>query len=293
MNTQRNLTRFLPCLLITAIGMSGCSSYYESQAEDMIERQMGAMVFVEGGAFMMGNPGGWSVRSDTVPAHRVVLDDFYIQKYEVTQGDFELFMKVTGYEPSDDRYDNKRDEWPDRFDDELPAVASWVDANAFCQWQGERVDRKVRLPTEAEWEFAARARGEMLRYATESGEAIEGVTMAAEVKNSRYDTPPYEVAMATPPGTFPPNPLGLYDMSGNVGEWVSDNFSKNYYEQSPIDNPQGPTEGQRDMFEKLPYRVLRGGDYKEFLGNTTVTRRKGSQTLASETRGFRCAGNPE
>lgn len=86
MNTQRNFTRFLPCLLISAIALPGCSSYYESQAKDMVERQMGAMVFVEGGEFMMGNPGGWSVRSDTIPVHRVVLDDFYIQKYEVTQG---------------------------------------------------------------------------------------------------------------------------------------------------------------------------------------------------------------
>jgi formylglycine-generating enzyme required for sulfatase activity len=82
-------------------------------------------------------------------------------------------------------------------------------------------------------------------------------------------------------------------MSGNVGEWVSDNYSENYYGQSPIDNPKGPTEGQRDIFEELPYRVLRGGDYKEFHGNTTVTRRKGSQTLSSETRGFRCASNLE
>lgn len=291
MNTPRNLTCFLTFLLLSVIGLPGCSSYYESQAKDMVERQMDAMVFVEGGEFMMGNPGGWDGSPNSWPSHKVVLNDFYIQKYEVTQRDFEAFMTVTGYESSDDRYDDMRDEMPERFDDELPAVASWVDANSFCRWLGEQTDTVVQLPTEAEWEFAARAQGQMLRYATENGEAIEGVTMAAGVKNSRYDTSPRKATMPTPPGKFPPNPLGLYDMSGNVNEWVRDNYSEDYYEKSPVDSPKGPAEGQRDIFEGLPYRVLRGGDYKNFLANTTVSRRRGSQTLASEVRGFRCSSD--
>lgn len=78
-------------------------------------------------------------------------------------------------------------------------------------------------------------------------------------------------------------------MSGNVGEWVSDNYSKDYYQGSPVNNPSGPEEGQKDIFDGDPYRVLRGGNFQDFGGNTTVTRRKGSQPLASETRGFRCA----
>ena len=242
---------------------------------------------------MLGNPGGWSVRSDTTPAHRVIVDDFYIQKYEVTQGDFELFMEVTGYTSSDERYEDLRDEIPERFEDELPAVASWDDATAFCDWLGKAIDGDVRLPTEAEWEYAARARGQMLRYATPNGEAIENETMAAKLEHTRYDEPPFEKPLPTRPGSFPPNPLGLHDMSGNVGEWVSDNYSAEYYQQSPVSNPQGPAEGERDIFEGLPYRVLRGGDYEEFRGNTTVTRRKGSQTLASETRGFRCASHSD
>jgi len=278
--------------LVLTSALSGCSLYFESQAKDMVQRQMDAMVFVEGGEFMMGNPGGWDGSRDSWPPHRVVLDDFYIQKYEVTQGDFELFIEVTGYEPSDDRYEDMRDKMSERFDDEFPAVASWVDAKAFCQWLGEHAGTKVRLPTEAEWEFAARSRGQMLRYATENGEAIEDVTMAAKVEHSRYAPPPYEVAMPNPPGTFPPNALGLYDMSGNVGEWVSDNYSEDFYEHSPVNNPKGPAEGQKDIFEGLPYRVLRGGNYENFLANTTISRRKGSQTLASEIRGFRCSTDP-
>ncbi len=280
--------KIVPVLTWVFVSLSGCSLYYEAKAEEMVERQMNAMVFVEGGEFMMGNPGGWSIRSDTIPAHRVVLDDFYIQKYEVTQGDFELFMAVTGYEPSDDRYDSIRDEFPDRFDHELPAVASWVDANAFCAWLGKQAGESVRLPTEAEWEFAARSRGQMLRYATGNGEAIEDVTMAAGLERNRYDTLPAQVVLPTPPGTFPPNELGLYDMSGNVGEWVSDYYTEDYYLHSPVNNPQGAENGEIGMLGDA-YRVLRGGKYTEFRGNTSVTRRKGSPTLAAETRGMRCA----
>lgn len=125
---QISLIRRLSLAAAVMLATAGCSAYYEYQAKDMVERQMDAMVFVEGGEFMMGNPGGWSVRSDTLPAHRVVLDDFHIQKHEVTQGDFELFQAVTGYEHSDKFYDDYRDENPDRYDSELPAVASWTDA---------------------------------------------------------------------------------------------------------------------------------------------------------------------
>ncbi|MEQ9546791.1 MAG: SUMF1/EgtB/PvdO family nonheme iron enzyme [Marinobacter sp.] len=281
--------RLLPALILSFSTLPGCSFYYDAKAEDMAERQMETMVFVEGGEFMMGNPGGWSVRSDTIPVHRVILDDFHIQKYEVTQEDFELFMAQTGYEPSDKRYEELIDENSERFAGELPAVASWTDANAFCQWLGEQSGKNVTLPTEAQWEYAARAGGQMLRYATRNGKAIPDETMAAGPTPHARDGRPYDERLPVKPGSFPPNPLGLYDMSGNVGEWVSDNYSKDYYQESPVSNPSGPEEGQKDIFDGDPYRVLRGGNFQDFSGNTTVTRRKGSQPLASETRGFRCA----
>lgn len=288
---QISLIRRLSLAAAVMLATAGCSAYYEYQAKDMVERQMDAMVFVEGGEFMMGNPGGWSVRSDTLPAHRVVLDDFHIQKYEVTQGDFELFQAVTGYEHSDKFYDDYRDENPDRYDSELPAVASWTDAMAFCQWVGEMSDHPVTLPTEAQWEYAARARGQNLRYATKNGKAEAGITMAPKATSRRYDEAPREKPLPNPPGTFPPNPIGLYDMSGNVGEWVRDYYREDYYENSPVNNPAGPEQAPEHTFEGETYtvNVLRGGDYKDFIGNTTVTRRKGSQDLGSESTGFRCS----
>lgn len=288
MNTPRNLTCFLTFLLLSVIGLPGCSSYYESQAKDMVERQMDAMVFVEGGEFMMGNPGGWSVRSDTVPVHRVVLDEFYIQKYEVTQGDFELFMEVTGYEPSSRFYDKWRDEKPKRYHSDLPAVASWKDAVTYCNWLGEKANEPTQLPTEAQWEYAARARGKALRYATKDGEAIENETMAPRRVRARFDESPVGSLVPHPPGKFPPNPIGLYDMSGNAAEWVQDYYQKDYYEYSQTHNPLGPKTPDASSPPGNPYRVLRGGNFKDFVGNTTVTRRKEIQNGAGETTGFRC-----
>ncbi|MDI9246713.1 SUMF1/EgtB/PvdO family nonheme iron enzyme [Marinobacter sp. CHS3-4] len=274
-----------------AIFTTGCGPYYDYRAEGMVERQMDAMVFVEGGEFMMGNPGGWSVRSDTLPVHRVVLDDFHIQKYEVTQGDFELFQAATGYEHSYQFYDKKRDENPDRYDSELPAVASWIDAMAFCQWLGDMSGKPVTLPTEAQWEYAARARGKIIRYATENGEAEEGITMAAGPTPRAWQGRPYDEMLPNPPGSFPPNSIGLYDMSGNVAEWVNDYYSESYYKDSPVHNPKGPQEGIKTVIGTNPdvYRVLRGGEYRDFIGNTTVTRRKEIQNGSNGITGFRCA----
>ena len=122
-------------LLSTSL-LIACTST-EEKVSDLLQRHMDAFVFVEGGSFMMGNPGGWSVRSDTLPAHKVTLDSFSIQKYEVTQGDMDLFMEVTGYVSAYKSYDQRREKYPNRFIDTLPAVVAWSDARAFCQWLGD------------------------------------------------------------------------------------------------------------------------------------------------------------
>jgi formylglycine-generating enzyme required for sulfatase activity len=234
---------------------------------------------------MMGNPGGWDGSKDSWPPHKVVLDDFYIQKYEVTQGDFELFMATTGYEHSSEYYEQLREEKPDRYQPQLPAVVSWSDASEFCQWLNGQTGKNVNLPTEAQWEYAARSRGKMMRYGTATGKAERGVTIAARPSEYRRQ----KQALPKPPGSFPPNPLGLYDMSGNVAEWIRDYYHGDYYEDSPIKNPEGPIDPVIENWSNEPYRVLRGGDFKDFSGNTTVTRRKAIQRVTNETTGFRCA----
>ncbi len=215
--------------LLSTITLAACTST-EDKINDLLERHMNAFVFVEGGSFMMGNPGlGWALGADSYPAHKVTLDSFSIQKYEVTQGDMDLFMEVTGYVSAYNSYDKDRERYPGRFVAKLPAVAAWSDAKTFCLWLGEIGNIKIDLPTEAQWEYAARSRGQMYRFATDTGEATPSINMASRSTKLYIDPS----ALPLPPGSFPANPLGLYDMSGNAIEWVQDNYQPDYYQHSP------------------------------------------------------------
>ena len=273
--------------LLTATLLTACTST-EDKVNDLLERHMNAFVFVEGGSFMMGNPGlGWALGADSYPAHKVTLDSFSIQKYEVTQGDMDLFMEVTGYVSTYENYDRKRDNNPDRFIDELPAAVTWGDARSFCQWLGSLNNSTIDLPTEAQWEYAARSRGQMYRFATDTGEAIEGVNMAKAAQKGIFDRNAFPLA----PASFPPNPLGLYDMSGNAAEWVLDNYQPDYYKHSPEHNPQGPKTAKvskRDGENTYHFKITRGGRFYDFWGNTTVSRLESVATLIGLDDGFRC-----
>jgi len=258
----------------------------EEKVNDLLQRHMDSFVFVEGGSFMMGNPGGWSVRPDTIPVHKVTLDSFSIQKYEVTQGDMDLFMEATGYVSNYIRYDKRRNKSANRFIDELPAVSTWDDARAFCQWLGKLSNKSIDLPSEAQWEYAARSRGKMVRFATDTGRQEAGVNMAPESKGG-FSNPN---ALPLPPGSFPSNPLGLFDMSGNAAEWVLDNYQPDYYEHSPEHNPQGPKIGQIVNLLGITYqqKVLRGGSFYDYWGNTTVSKLRAASGIFGLDTGFRC-----
>jgi len=113
--------------------------------------------------------------------------------------------------------------------------------------------------------------------------------MAPRRVRTRFDDPPFDDLIPHPPGKYPPNSIGLYDMSGNVAEWVQDYYQKDYYKHSPVLNPRGPQTPDASSPSNNPYRVLRGGSFKDFNGNTTVTRREEIQNGVGETTGFRCS----
>ena len=189
-----------------------------------------AMIFIPGGCFEMGDlfePEG----ADRHPVHTVCLDDYYIGETEVTQA---VWTRVMGSEPVAFFRD------PDYPVEE----ASWSDAAAFLKALNIQTKRNYRLPTEAEWEFAARERGEKKRWS--------GTDNPAEISKFAW----YEGdsgGRTHPVRQKLPNRLGLYDMSGNVWEWVQDHYAETYYQQSPRWNPRGPGDGK--------YYVLRGGSY--------------------------------
>jgi formylglycine-generating enzyme required for sulfatase activity len=187
------------------------------------------MVYVKGGCYRMGC-GSWTsdCDSDEKPGHEVCVDDFYIGKYEVTQGQWRALL---GNNPSNFK---KGDNYP-------VEMVSWDDAQEFIGKLNGKTGRSFRLPTEAEWEYAARSGGKAEKYA--GGNDIEAV--AWYTSNSGGATHPV--------GAKRPNGLGIYDMSGNVWEWCQDWFEGGYYGKSPRNNPQGPSSGS--------FRVYRGGGW--------------------------------
>jgi formylglycine-generating enzyme required for sulfatase activity len=216
-------------------------------------------VAVPGGCFQMGDTFG-DVESDEKPVHEVCVDGFSIGKYEVTVGQWRRFISESGYRTDAEKDTNEKGcysikdgkvGWHDgRYWDEVGftqtdkqpvACVSHNDVGEFLRWLKRKSGRDYRLPTEAEWEYAARSGGKKEKYA--GGNDIDAVAWYS--KNSGGSTHPV--------GGKKPNGLGLYDMSGNVWEWTGDWYGKDYYANSPRQNPAGPSSGS--------YRVLRGGGW--------------------------------
>ncbi len=208
-----------------------------------LDTPAGKMVFVKGGCYEMGNTFGDGYK-DEKPVHKVCVSDFYIGKYEVTQGQWK---KIMGSNPSN--FSSCGDNCP-------VENVSWNDAMEYISKLNSKGGKNYRLPTEAEWEYAARSGGKSERYA--GGNNVDN--LAWYLSNSGHHT--------HAGGTKAPNGLGLYDMSGNVWEWTNDWYGENYYAESPRNNPPGPVSGE--------YRVLRGGSV---LGDPQFVR--ASERLAS------------
>ena len=213
-------------------------------------------IFVKGGTFEMGDQFG-DGDDDEKPVHSVTVSDFHISKTEVTVGQFRKFMNATNYQTEAEKQGwayiwtgstwEKKDgaSWKkpgfSQTENHPVVCVSWNDAKAFCNWVG------CRLPTEAEWEYAARGGGKSRNYKYSGSNNLDDVGWYR--KNSGKKA--HQV------GQKKPNELGLYDMSGNVREWCSDWYDSEYYKNSPRDNPQGANSGK--------YRVLRGGSWDNIV----------------------------
>jgi formylglycine-generating enzyme required for sulfatase activity len=253
------------------------------------------MVFVAEGEFRMGSlPGDSYANANEMPQHTVYLEAFWIDKTEITNEMFAQFIEATGYRTDAEQngtgtiYDNNQggNPWisgvqgvnwqhPHSASDSIfeksrwPVVQiSWNDADAYCRWAGRR------LPTEAEWEKAARGTdGRLYPWGNDSPNANL-------LNYNRL------VGHLTDVGTYPAgaSPYGAFDMLGNAYEWVFDIYSSDYYQNSPNSNPQGPTTGHT--------RVIRGGSWNYGLNWTRITSRSAlEQNFSVETLGFRCAIN--
>ena len=216
------------------------------------------MVRIPAGWFEMGQDDG---RASNQPRHRVYLEDYSIQMTEVTVAEFAEYMASTGYILTD---------WDPQWatvNGDLPLTGVlWKDAEAYCRWRG------WRLPTEAEWEKAARGTDSRRYPWGDNWDDRKANTL--EASSDRL----------LPVGSLPQgaSPYRLLDMSGNAAEWVSDYFDFNYYQVSPEINPTGPT----DVLD----HGLRGGSYASSADQATTYFRDSSHSVLPNPRvGFRCA----
>jgi formylglycine-generating enzyme len=233
------------------------------------------MVNIKGGTFEMGDT--FNESSDMggeKPVHSVTLNSYKTGKYEVTFEEFDAFCEATNRtKPTDENWGRGKQ----------PVInVNWADATAYCQWLSDSTGKKYRLPTEAEWEYAARERGKKLRFG--NGKNI------ANPSEINFDGSPafqqkYSVLgeyrnKAIAVDSLNPNGLGLYQMSGNVLEWCSDFYAN--YSRDAVRNPTGASEGT--------YRVIRGGSWRNSAQGCRVTfRGYSTPTFRGYYVGFRLA----
>lgn len=211
------------------IGLLTLYSCKQNKVDDKVE-----WIEVKGGEFTMGenqlviSPGGDTMRGFTSPRKQVKLSDFNISKYEITVKQFKEFCKQTNRQMPSPPFvtpygDTIKYEWKD----EYPMLATWTEANEFAKWAGGR------LPTEAEWEYAAKGGLRSKGYSYSGSDIATEVGWVGENSDSTLH----------PGGLLKSNELGLHDMTGNLSEWVSDWYNPDFDSLSSNENPTGPPEG--------------------------------------------------
>ena len=267
-------------IVYTHLGCSGITHYpCNTSIIDM------KMIPIPAGEFVMGSPPSEEGRFTCEgPVHKVYLDAFYIGEKEVTVRQWKAFTEDTAY---------KWNKWSllNQYapGDNYPIVfVTWENAQDFCRWLSKKEEKTYRLPTEAEWEKAARGGLQGKRFPWGDG-TPDGTQCNFADKNTDFTWSDKRVddgyAFTAPVGSFPPNGYGLYDTAGNAWEWCQDWFNWDYYKDSPTKNPKGPSSGID--------RVMRGGSW---CNDITIIRCafRGFilPDVPSHPRGFRLAMDP-
>jgi len=238
------------------------------------------IIFIKGGSFRMGSE--IDSDDDEKPVHTIQVSSFWLGKYEVTVAQFKIFISETGYQSDAEKGDGSYI-WTGRNQEKRSGVnwrcdargnvrkfsemnnpvihVSWNDAVAYCDWLSRKTGQIYRLPTEAEWEYAARSGGKMHTYSWGNnlpGGRIGGNIADESLKralgwSSICDGYDDGYVYTAPVGSYQPNELGLFDLTGNVWEWCLDWYDSGYYKRSTQDDPLGPPSGT--------LRVLRGGSW--------------------------------
>ena len=248
------------------------------------------MVFISAGTFQMGSKDS-EAEDDEKPVHTVYMDAFYMDKYEVTNAQFKAFINANPQwqkDKIDKRFYSGGDylehwngnDYPSGKGNHPVTYVSWYAAMAYAAWAGKR------LPTEAEWEYAARGGLEGKRYPW-------GDVLTPADANYRLNVVGRTTSSSV--GRYSPNGYGLYDMAGNVWEWCLDEYQSDFYAHSPRQNPLAGKMNLREMITNYSNveswsRVSRGGSFNNDSAHSlrVANRRAGSPPLTFATLGFRC-----
>jgi formylglycine-generating enzyme required for sulfatase activity len=236
-------------------------------ASTTIGKDGAPLILIPAGEFMMGSQAG---QDDERPVHTVYLDAYYIDRYEVTTGRYAVFMRT--------QRPTRPFKWHEAIrgrQGEKPVIGvDWYDAKEYCDWAGRR------LPTEAEWEKAARGTDQRT-YPWGDAPPTRAHANAGQRAWNGYDTLTVVGSLARGK-----SPYGMDDLAGNVWEWIMDRYDQGYYDVSPTKNPHGPAAG--------PLRVLRGGAWNNDAATIRAANRAGYAPSARRNDvGFRCAMDAE
>ena len=272
-------------LTVTWFLIAGCDFLAPTESTPVDDSTPGRMVSIPAGEFQMGSNDP-EADDDEQPVHTVYIDAFFMDKYEVTNLEYQQFVRANprwGKDRIDSNFHDgdyleswSGNDYPGGEANDPVVYVSWYAAVAYSKWVGKR------LPTEAEWEYAARGGLSGKKYPW--GDGIDS-------SKANYGR---NVGDMTVVGNYPPNKYGLYDMAGNVWEWCLDEYDEDFYRTSPRRNPlsgaNNPDWVMNNFTSVYTDRVLRGGSW---LGNPTNLRVGGRYRFAPadtlKRDGFRCA----
>jgi len=252
------------------------------------------LVYVKGGEFLMGDYGEqygpehlpYDARQHSKPLHKVELTGYSIGKFKTSNKEYQFYLAYNNLPGRDvDLRSRTGQRWREmNMTPETPAHVDWFEAEKYCQWLAVITELPFSLPTEAQWEYAARSRGRFVIVPTDDGtiqiKERNGINITTSDDRkffARQQGTRLGILSPMPRDARPPNPLGIYDMAGNGWEWIKDWYDPDYYKYSPVKDPQGP---EKPMFKDTE------GNY------TRVTR---SQDLSGPRRGatiFRFDSDP-
>ncbi|WP_454666972.1 formylglycine-generating enzyme family protein [Acinetobacter calcoaceticus] len=280
------MKRNIAVVLFSSLALSACAKSSETnhksskpspelqqKIQQLVEKTKKNMIFIEGGSYLMGdfglvtpelekmvpnsmavkNPKGNIEKPNNLPLssgddnktlHKVSLSSFNMSAYKTTLEDYNIFTEATGQPES---YYNQL--YAPEIIQEVATGMDWQQAKDYCQWLGQQVGTPMDLPTEAQWEYVARNKGQYVVFATDTGkvEPKKNLWKLNQYDTYRHTNNPDSVLDIPVLGKTPPNPLGFYDLVTNNYEWMNDWYDKDYYKHSPIDNPTGPKSGTQKV----------------------------------------------